>query len=645
VVRRQAGDGKMIPKTPSPAPAPGATAVQSAAPQTAPDLGSQDPSHGKLAPAEQPAQRRVQLMTFDCSQKLLLIDAGSVRQSYKLEKCSLPIGSYEAAVTHDGNDFKLDFHRAVSSSSGERFDFSYYVKPDQLNPAILLAKQDKVDVEVVEHLRTPEKAAGKAKESSPDAGQDAPPAAPACVVHLPDRELVKPDSASRALFKPLNVDQKVWSQPIPLGQFGFVDVNANVTGNLSGTLSGRYGPGSLTEICLTHQVDKTSSSAPVNHPLLKSTSHADTSSFVIGGRARFRLPASASVLILGKAALVIAADYLEVIRVGSIQGGFTARGEAALDGSFDAMVDIIARFSRSSATLQAPVGDFALEISKSSLDKIDLAAQVALQGHASLSFGLDAFAAVKFLGFELWRENWRLSKAANLGLGWEGGIKYSPNPGIHWILGAIDMLEGIDDELFDDEEAHVDTDDVLGTLLDQPRGTQITPDGLSQQTALPFSWHKPLDLYPKSLSIPNAEEPKELNRDDGPTSVRRNVNQGTGRSKSVYERIGVASGNWVGRGKYLQYVPHAVESRAEQDRLRDLLTTLGYDRGGTEVDHVRDLHLGGQDEFRNLWPLDQATNSAAGPRHQRQLDNYRQQFAAQNKTLDGRIFVISDVGL
>ncbi|HMF77418.1 MAG TPA: DUF4157 domain-containing protein, partial [Bryobacteraceae bacterium] len=61
VVRRQAGDGKMIPKvvptTPSPAPAAGAAPVQSAAPPTAPDLGSQDPSHGKLAPAEQPAQR------------------------------------------------------------------------------------------------------------------------------------------------------------------------------------------------------------------------------------------------------------------------------------------------------------------------------------------------------------------------------------------------------------------------------------------------------------------------------------------------------------------------------------------------------------------------------------------------------------
>jgi hypothetical protein len=122
--------------------------------------------------------------------------------------------------------------------------------------------------------------------------------------------------------------------------------------------------------------------------------------------------------------------------------------------------------------------------------------------------------------------------------------------------------------------------------------------------------------------------------------VRRNV-----RSRGVYERIGVAPGNWVGKGNYLQYVPHAVESRAEQNRLRDLLGNLGFDSSGTEVDHVRDLHLGGQDEFKNLWPLDQATNSAAGPRHQTQLENYQRVFAQRSETLDGRIFVISDVGL
>jgi len=301
---------------------------------------------------------------------------------------------------------------------------------------------------------------------------------------------------------------------------------------------------------------------------------------------------------------------------------------------------VIARFTRSSASLQGPLGGLSVEISKSSLDKIDLAAQVALQGHASLSFGLNAFTAVKFLGFELWRENWKLNKAAKLGLGWEGGIKYSPNPGIHWILGAIDMLEGIDDELFDDEESHVDTDDVLGTLLSRSNGTQITPDGLSKQTALPFTWHKPLDFYPRTLAIPNAEEPKELDRDNGPTSVRRTV-----RGKSVFERIGVSQGNWVGVGKFLQYVPHADESRTQQNRLRDLLVNLGFDNSGTEVDHVRDLHLGGDDKFSNLWPLDQATNSAAGPLHEGQIDNYRQQFAAQNQTLEGRIFVISDVHL
>lgn len=640
VVRRQSTEGKLTPATP--APAPGVNPPQPAPPTNAPVAGA-DPAEGKLGPPEQPSERLVQLMIFDCSQKLLVVEAGPVRQSYKLEVCSLPPGSYEPTVEHLGNDFQLHFGRTTSNK--ERFDFSYYVKPGQPNPAILLAKQDKVDVEVVDRLPAPSGKRAKPQQIPPQPEHKTPPAPP-CVVHLADRQLVDPDSGSRALFKPLELNQTVWSHPIPLGQFGFVDVDANVTGSLSGTLSGRYGPGSLTGICLTHQIDTASSSAPTNHPIVKSTGKADPSTFIVGGRARFRLPASASVVIIGKAALVIAADYLKVIRVGSLQGGLTARGEASLGGSFDASVEIIAQFTRSSSSPSTPIADLALEIPKASLKKIDLAAQVALHGHSSLSFTLDAFAAATFLGFELWRETWRLKKGAKIGLGWEGGIKYSPNPGIHWLPGILGTLEGIDEALIDDEESHVDPDDVLGTLLDQRNGTQTTPDGLSKQTALPFTWHKPLDImYPETLDIPNAVEPKVLHRDNGPTTVTRNVNQGGGRSKTEYERIGVAKNNWVGRGKFLQYVPHATESREQQDRLRDLLTELGFDRSETQVDHVLDLQFGGKDEFRNLWPGDSTTNLAAGPKHENQLDNYRQQFAAQNETLEGRIFVISDVEL
>jgi hypothetical protein len=84
-------------------------------------------------------------------------------------------------------------------------------------------------------------------------------------------------------------------------------------------------------------------------------------------------------------------------------------------------------------------------------------------------------------------------------------------------------------------------------------------------------------------------------------------------------------------------VPH--EEREEQDRLRNLLDTLGYDRAGTDVDHVHELQFGGADVFGNLWPADNSANRSAGRRHLNQLENYRQQLG----NLAGRHFVISRV--
>jgi hypothetical protein len=276
-------------------------------------------------------------------------------------------------------------------------------------------------------------------------------------------------------------------------------------------------------------------------------------------------------------------------------------------------------------------------LSKSSLDKLDLAAEAALRGHASLAFGLDATTGVRVVGVELWRETWRLRKEAGLGLGWAGGIKYSPNPGIHWVLGAIGKLEGIDDLALDDEdEADVETDDVFDTLLAQAQGSVTAPDGLSPRTALPFDWRKPIEIYPATLSIPNADDPHELSRDAGPTTVR--FTQG---SRSVFERIGVSRGNWPFQGKRFQFIPHEEREEPEKNRLRTLLDTLGFDRSGTDVDHVHELQFGGADTFSNLWPADNSANRSAGRRHADQLENYRQQIG----NLAGRHFVITRVGI
>jgi hypothetical protein len=617
-LRRQADAGQLA-GAPTPPPAAGEQPVKPAPPSA--ELEPQAPPGGTLARPEEPAAGNVQRMVFSCADMRLSIETGSVARIYKLETCSLPIGSYEARIRIEGNDFYLTFPPEVSRD--QRFDFTYRVEPGQENPARLLAGQSSVHVEVVEHLPAP-------------TPQPQPPQ-PACVAHFGDRQLVAPGSASRDLFKPLSIDHNILLARIPLGEFGFVDANLNASGRLSGTLSGRNDRGMLTDICLTHLIGSMPSSAPIEHPLLGRGSRADVTTFAVGGRARFKLPASATASIVGTGKLTISGDFLGLFELAAIEGGLTARGDASLSGSFDAMVEIVVQFTRSSATLRAPLLPIEVVISNSSLDKLDLAAEAALRGHASLAFGLDATAGVRVVGVELWRESWRLRKEAGLGIGWAGGIKYSPNPGIHWILGAIGKLEGIDDLVSDDEdEADVETDDVLDTLLNQAQGSVTAPDGLSPRTALPFDWHKPIEIYPATLAIPNADDPHALSRDAGPTTVR--FTQG---GRSVFERIGVSRGNWPFQGKRFQFVPPAGRVEPEKDRLRALLDRLGFDRSGTDVDHVHELQFGGADAFNNLWPADNSANRSAGARHAEQLENYRQQPGLAN--LAGRHFVISRV--
>ena len=612
-VVQQTGDGRpaaapTVRRQAAPTPAPAAGASPGETPPPRAEL--EQPPHGAtgqmLPPSSGPAPG-VQRLVFSCADMRLRVEAGSVATTYTLETCSLPIGSYEASVKIDGDDFNLKLPQSVLKS--QRFDFSYRVRPGQENPATLLTGQASVHVDVVEHMPPP--------RTVPPV-----PPQPACVIHMDDRQLVAPGQASRPLFQPLSFDRTVWSHPIPLGEFGFIEVNVNASGGLSGTLSGSYGPGMLTDICLTHQIGSTTSSAPIKHPLLDKRSHADVGSLAVGGRARFRLPASASAGITARGKV-------------KVSGELVARGGAALDGSIDATVEIVALFNRSSATLRAPVIPLEVTISQSSFDKLDLAAQVALRGRASLTFDLDATAALRLARFELWRETWRLRSEAGLGLGWSGGIKYSPNPGIHWITGAIGMLEGIDALVSeDDDDARVDGEDMLDVLLAQASGQVTSPDGLSRAKALPFTWHKPAEIYPARLALPNAQDPTSVGRDEGPMTVR--YGQG---DRSLYERIGVARRNWPLVGKGFQYIPHEEREEPEKNRLRGLLDRLGYNRAGTDVDHVHELQFGGADAFGNLWPADNSANRSAGSRHRDQLDNYR----AQLGVLAGRYFVISRV--
>jgi hypothetical protein len=576
------------------------------------------------------ATGRVQQIVISCNDMLIRLDTATTANYYRLETCHLAPGSYETLVTVTGNDFFLDF--GAAAEHGEEFYFTYRVEQGQENPADLLRRQTNVHVDVVDFLPGPQEARRADEERQ----------TPQCI-RIDDRELVPADSLTRNLFNPITLEPtSIWSRRIPLGQFGWVLVEATVSGNLSGRLFAHYGPGRLTDICLTHLIDRESSSAAIDHPLLGPQSRTDVTTYGIGGRARFTLPARASIRVMGEGRLKIAGDYLDVIEVAAAEGILTAEGEATLTGEINGAVEVLALATRAAATLDHPLSPLQVTIENSTIDAVDLAAEIGLRGRAGLMFQVALSASFDVAGFNLWSQTWRPTPFM-AGVSWSGGLKYSPNPGIHWNLGILDVDdtdygpaedERLEDILFQEESAEVDEQDFFKAILDEEHAQVSTPDGLSQESALPFDWHKPLELYPRRVGIPNADDPKVLTRDDGPTIIRY---QSAGRT--VYETIGVDSQNWPYQQKKFQYIPYATREEPEKNRLRRLFDRLGYDRTGTDVDHVHELQFGGADHFENLWPADNSGNRSAGRRHLSQLQNYERQLG----NLAGRWFVISRI--
>lgn len=457
----------------------------------------------EVRPREQPAER-VQRIVISCADMRLRLETASTSYIYGLDECEMPLGSYDANVTITENDFDLDFPTVPEDQA---FSFRYRVEPGQENPATFLREQATVRVDIV--ARVPSTRETRLER----------PRTPQCVIRLRDRELVPANSASRNLFNPLSFGQEIWSHTIPLGQFGWVDVAATASGNLSGTLSGSYGPGRLTDNCLMHLVERTASSAPIERPLLGRCSRADVTSYTIGGRARFSLPARAAVRILAQGRLRINGELLSDYEVAAAEGALTARGEATLAGSINGSVEILARATQAQATLEDNLLPLELVIERSTIDSVDLAAEIGLRGRAGIMIQVDLSAGFDLLGVNLWRQTWPLVQF-DAGIAWSGGLKYSPNPGIHWNLGVL----GIGDEDFDEESEHedaaeVEEEDIIKAILKESQATVASPDGLSERNALPFDWYKPDELYAPSVILPNADPPAEVNRLDGPTPV------------------------------------------------------------------------------------------------------------------------------
>jgi len=164
-----------------------------------------------------------------------------------------------------------------------------------------------------------------------------------------------------------------------------------------------------------------------------------------------------------------------------------------------------------------------------------------------------------------------------------------------------------------------------------------TPQGLSEDDALPFAWRKPLEIYMREIEIPRAITPQTLERDHGPTPVNFTTPRG---SDTVEIGVGEDSvtnqNNWplpVRRpgvpGKTFQFIEKTASDRQKNwlrnlfnDRLRAPGQTLAA--SGYDIDHVHEKQFGGQDELPNLWPAESGPNQRAGVHHDAELATYRQ---------------------
>jgi hypothetical protein len=558
---------------------------------------------------------QVQRIVISCRDKRLRLETTSGVWLYKLIECELPLGSYNPTVTIAGDDFVLDFAEAVSGERRETFHFQYTVEEGQLNPAVLLADQGTVQVDVVDHV--PAGSAAKKGQRERERGAR-------CLVRAADRVLVPADSFSKPLFTPQKFRRVLWSHDIPLGLFGWIEVSAKAFGDLSGTFSASYGPGRLSDVCLTYLAERDTEGDPLDPD--------GPTTYSVGGRAKFSLPARATVRVAGRGGIRIAGEALSLIEVAAAEGVLSASGSASLSGSIDGAVDVVAQLTRPAVDVAHPIQSLRTLVEQSTIDDVNLSAKIGLRGRAGLTFRVDVSAAFDLLGHNLWRQSWNLADF-HPSIAWSGGLVYSPNPGPYWDLGGFGTgTDSPDDEVIADEagdqwlesvdgtddSAEVDTDDVVDALLDEDQARVQIPNGLSEDNALPFEWRKPLELYPEVLEIPNAEDPKELNRDSGPTEVRFT----TGGSSDRVE-LGVA--DWPSVGRTFQFLPYDERDTPEQGRFNRLLDRLGADRSGVDAEHVWDVNLRGleYDRFDNLWPASNQDQQLAGGQHERQIANYR----------------------
>lgn len=556
----------------------------------------QSPPIDPLVSSQTSEGTRVHRIIVSCRDLLVALQTVDRTYLYRMSSCQLDPGSYEANVTIDGNDVGIHV-----SSGGRRVRFraGFVIRPGQENPATLLQNQQTVHVDSVTSL----------KPSSEE--QE-------CFLDIEDQELIPEASFIRDLFSPIHYNRELWSHRFLLGEFGWITIALDADANVTGALQGSYGPGTLQDICLTQVLGRGR----------------------IGGRAHFSFPASIGGAVNLNGSLSLNARYLSIIPLTSLNGNLDARGTAQASGKIDAGVQAIFDLSTG---------------------RWSLAASSALVLRAALGYSITAAIAAKILTRTVWGASWTAN--ANVDFGWRGGIAIRPDLFLIINRGRLETMAAMTQSAQNQVGAAATagaSDTPATSSIIMPILTGITTsllsqdvanfqqdparDGLSEQNALPLEWHKPKDnfIYPQRLDLPNAVSPNFVSRDDGPTQVSYNRADGT----RTFDDIGVADHYWPYIGKTFQLVRGGRSDR-EKDRFRNLVTYLGFNRAGLQIDHVHELQFGelhpgdALDAFENLWPIDRSANASAGTRHRNQVRRYEQQLGS----MQGRWFEIVKIGI
>ena len=597
----QQGSGGMWPiqrdtSTPDPSPQAAAAEEQNETPASRPEPPAAPPS-GRSGQVKRVVLAETGIIMFETADKSYL---------YELDSWNIPEGSYTARVSIEKRTVVFNFSGQIEG--GELFRFSYTVNDGQKDPASLLRGQNTVTVEVVPDIDV-------------DPESEAERKSVACLLPLTPKTLFKGDKIKPALqlFPPIRKNVEWSLGTIPLGWFGWVTVDLKAGVTASGQLNAGYTDGRLTDICLFKKVDQ------------------DT----YQGSARFNVAAAISPSLSAKAGLEASAHYVGLLHLASIKGALDARAKGELSGAIDSDLKIAY---------------------KKSTGKFSFVSDTLLTGAASMNFTLTAEAGLKIAWKKVWSEKWDLVDR-DFGIGWQGGLRLGTDTKPRFDFGTIGVLADgptpptvhLDQAEAADPlaEAEVDVDNITETVLAEREGEERTPLGLDENDPLPWVWYKPLDIYPRTLAIPRAISPAELDRDDGPTPVTFPFDR-----ENITIDIGVRDSNWPfgpagGRGKVFQYDPHDPGDKNKdwlRDRFNNNLLAAGETlRGnGFDLDHVHEKQFGGEDAFDNLWPADYQENQLAGGLHHRHLERYRDTFSGRPPAqggggIEGRYFEIVEV--